>query len=149
MFAFPVKKKLSKSKILRPSDFLILIISNSLILVLISIISMKFHDYFVNKNMIFGLFFDNNLAMVISFFLIIFFVIITLVYRFYHIGLVFILSGAIANLASRLAYGGVIDYADLPLIKSFNLADVVIIIGFLALVRTIIQDKAKRPPETL
>lgn len=44
-----------------------------------------------------------------------------------------ILTGGFSNLVDRLIYGGVVDYFHLLFLPSFNLADLVISLGFLAL----------------
>lgn len=45
-----------------------------------------------------------------------------------------LLGGALGNLADRLRDGAVIDFVDLPLWATFNLADVAIVVGVVLLV---------------
>lgn len=50
------------------------------------------------------------------------------------IAFIFILSGAISNIVDRLIYGCVIDFIDLKLWPTFNLADIYITMGIISLI---------------
>jgi signal peptidase II len=56
-----------------------------------------------------------------------------------------LVGGALGNLADRVRIGAVIDWVDLPLWPTFNLADAAIVAGVLCLV--LIPDEAKPPPD--
>jgi signal peptidase II len=56
-----------------------------------------------------------------------------------------LVGGALGNLADRVRIGAVIDWVDLPLWPTFNLADAAIVAGVLCLV--LIPDEAKAPPD--
>lgn len=49
----------------------------------------------------------------------------------------FFFAGVLSNITDRIAYHGVIDYINLPLWPSFNVADVMIVFGVVAIMLTI------------
>jgi signal peptidase II len=53
-------------------------------------------------------------------------------------------GGALGNLADRVRSGSVIDFLDLPLWPTFNLADVAIVLGVATLVLTLWQPAAEK-----
>jgi signal peptidase II len=53
-------------------------------------------------------------------------------------------GGALGNLADRVRAGAVIDFVDLPLWPTFNLADVAIVVGVAALVLVLWQPAAEK-----
>jgi signal peptidase II len=55
-------------------------------------------------------------------------------------------GGALGNLADRVRAGAVIDFVDLPLWPTFNLADVAIVVGVAALVLVLWQPAAEKDP---
>jgi len=91
---------------------------------------------FINKGIAFGLFSSANL----SSFVIFVFILCALCYtictsrRRLVLPLKLILVGGLSNLLDRIFHGGVVDYLYLPIIPSFNLADLAITIGFLLVV---------------
>jgi len=100
----------------------------------------------INKGIAFGLF-----SPIKSFFIFLFlFLLILLLFSIYYFkkhhfkyvnGLKLILAGGLSNLLDRIIYKGVIDYFHLPLIPNFNLADLVITLGFILLLKNIILKK--------
>jgi signal peptidase II len=53
-------------------------------------------------------------------------------------------GGALGNLADRVRSGSVIDFLDLPVWPTFNLADVAIVLGVATLVLTLWQPAAEK-----
>lgn len=59
--------------------------------------------------------------------------------------LLFVILGAASNLYDRIFFGGVIDYLDLRYFTVFNLADVMIVSGALALALSVHRNGQKNP----
>ena len=57
-----------------------------------------------------------------------------------------LLGGALGNLADRVRDGAVIDFIDLPLWPTFNLADVAITVGVLLLLLDVERSESRRKP---
>ena len=57
-----------------------------------------------------------------------------------------LLGGALGNLADRVRDGAVIDFIDLPLWPTFNLADVAITVGVLLLLLDVERSESRRRP---
>jgi signal peptidase II len=57
-----------------------------------------------------------------------------------------LLGGALGNLADRVRDGAVIDFIDLPLWPTFNLADVAITVGVLLLLLDVERSESRRNP---
>ena len=57
-----------------------------------------------------------------------------------------LLGGALGNLADRVRDGAVIDFIDLPLWPTFNLADVAITVGVLLLLLDVERSESRRQP---
>ncbi|MCX6808812.1 MAG: signal peptidase II [Candidatus Berkelbacteria bacterium] len=104
---------------------------------LIVLVFIQFADYialergwaFINPGTIFGLIADK------AFVYVVWVAVFTLLFVFWQkkrISLpvfTLIALGAISNLIERLCYGGAVDYFNIPLIPTFNLADLLIIAG--------------------
>ncbi|MFA7319293.1 MAG: signal peptidase II [Parcubacteria group bacterium] len=58
-------------------------------------------------------------------------------------GIIFVASGAVSNILDRLRFGCVIDFIDLPFWPVFNLADIYITIGAMAIVARSLSKKDK------
>jgi signal peptidase II len=58
-----------------------------------------------------------------------------------------LLGGALGNLADRVRDGAVIDFIDLPLWPTFNLADLAITVGVLLLLFDVERSSARGEPE--
>ncbi len=74
------------------------------------------------------------LLILVIFYYIIHIVYIRKKYDFEGLSLTIILLGAISNMLDRFRYGFVIDYLDLEYFTVFNIADIMIVVGFLILV---------------
>lgn len=100
--------------------------------------SWKFGLAVINRGIAFGLFSSkfSQLTIVISLCLIFVFMKLKLAKNNGKINpaVMLIVTGGLSNLFDRIFYGGVIDYIYLPLIPSFNLADLMISLGFLSLI---------------
>ncbi len=83
----------------------------------------------INSKIIFGLLLNNNLAILIS--LLINIIILFLIFRFqtYSLFSLFVLTGAISNLFSRIILHGAIDYIKIFDIPKFNVSDSLILVG--------------------
>jgi len=53
---------------------------------------------------------------------------------------IFIIAGSTSNIIDRLIYGGVVDYLNILKLISFNISDLVIILGISALAITFIGE---------
>lgn len=88
--------------------------------------------YSENTGVAFSLFQNNNFLLTIITILILAFVIYLYVKeKENRLGLAFIIAGAIGNLTDRLIHGFVIDFINLRVWPTFNLADAFIIIGII------------------
>jgi len=74
------------------------------------------------------------LLILVIFYYIIHIVYIRKKYDFQSLALTIVLLGAISNMLDRFRYGFVIDYLDLEYFTVFNIADIMIVVGFLILV---------------
>lgn len=94
-------------------------------------------SFTLNPNFIFGLVQGNVLAIITS--MIILLLMLIFSNKFLKLGLVMVVAGLISNVADRFFYGGIIDYFKIWIIPTFNLADVLIIIGIILIVPKIIR----------
>ena len=87
--------------------------------------------------------FLSSISIVSSFFLIYLIFFKSNVYKSYNIGLILILSGSIGNGIDRIINGYVVDFINLNFIEFpvFNIADIVINIGFFSLILTYSNSK--------
>lgn len=88
-------------------------------------------NFVKNMGTVFGLFQGHNLAFILINITVILFIVY---YLRKENSLIFILGGALGNLIDRLIYGYVVDFIDLKIWPSFNLADVFIIMGIILLI---------------
>jgi len=82
-----------------------------------------------NSQLIFGTLGDNAIAIGVSLLLILILVISHKKGLIETAPVYLIIAGAISNILDRIFYGGVIDYFTLPLIPTFNFADICIVTG--------------------
>lgn len=96
----------------------------------------------INDQFIFGIVGSNFIAILapVLTLLLIFFLIIKNNQKYYF-AFSLISAGVASNIIDRTLYGGVIDYLKLFFIPTFNLADVLIIIGMAYLAGLLIQNK--------
>ena len=98
-------------------------------------------DYTLNEKMCFGLFLDNTVAATI---LAIFFILFSIWYYFrpkYQFPILLISVGILSNFLDRIFFGGVVDYLNISIIPTFNLADVLIVVGVLYLIKLYLKNK--------
>lgn len=98
-------------------------------------------NFSLNSKIFFGLFLDNTWAMVI---LVLFFILFSLWYYFkpkYRFPIIIISAGILSNLLDRIFFKGVIDYLNYWFIPTFNLADVLIVVGALLIFKEKILTK--------
>ena len=98
-------------------------------------------DYALNSKMCFGLYLNNAVAAAI---LALFFVVFAIWYYFkpkYQLPILLIEVGILSNLMDRIFFDGVVDYLNFWFIPTFNLADVLIVIGIVLLFRKAIVTK--------
>jgi signal peptidase II len=129
----------SKGKILK-SYFRFLLIYGLVLSVILQIANFFIYKnlfFSLNPNFIFGLVQGNILAAVISTIILILFLIFLNKYPGFGFSLV--IGGLISNIVDRFFYGGTIDYFRIWIIPTFNLADVIIIIGIILIVLKIIR----------
>lgn len=107
-----------------------------------------------NSGIAFGL--PINSWLIIGVTLIIIIILISIVIKTYRqegLGLltawVFLLAGAVSNLADRLHYGMVIDYLDLQYFTVFNLSDIAITLSIAYLLVKLTFTKSILPPAPL
>lgn len=96
---------------------------------------------YINNKYIFGLVGTNLVAVIIS---IIVLMILWLLFRKYqgtYWPLMIISAATLSNLLDRLFYGGVVDYIKIFSWPYFNIADVAIIVGFIFIIKALIQNK--------
>ena len=97
-------------------------------------------DYTLNSKMCFGLFLNNTVAAII---LALFFIAFALWYYFrpkYRFPILLISAGIISNLMDRVFFDGVVDYLNLWIIPTFNIADVLIVAGVLLLLKRLVKN---------
>jgi len=97
----------------------------------------KYFSYSTNTGSLFGLFEGYNLLFIILTLIVIIFIIYYInknkVSYYEEISLSLILGGAVGNLIDRIVYNGVIDFINLRIWPSFNIADSCITIGVIGL----------------
>ncbi len=128
----------NRSKIFK----IILLLIFVLILQLIQCLFFHFGDYSLNANLLFGLvrfnFWSTGL-----FFLAIGIIFILSLKNKFPLESLLIGSGIISNLIDRLLRGGVVDYIAILFIPTFNLADLLIVVGTIVLVLRFIPLRQK------
>lgn len=129
----------SKSKIFKSnfSSLLICGLALSVILQITNFFIYKNLSFSLNPNFIFGLVYGNILAIIISTTILILILIFSNKYLVF--GFPLVIGGLISNIADRFFYSGTIDYLRLWIIPTFNLADVLIIVGATLIVLKIIR----------
>ena len=93
--------------------------------------------YICNKGIAWGVHLPSFLILTISSALILYLCFLVLTSKFKietYYPLIFILAGAISNMADRLRLGCIIDFIDLKFWPAFNLADVFIVLGVILLI---------------
>ena len=105
-----------------------------LILQGIDFLAQKLLSTQINQNFIFGLVSNNVVLMLVSVVIIVVMICVA-ASRINHFfwPAILIVSGAVSNIISRIIYGGVIDYIKIWFIPTFNVSDVLIILGFVFL----------------
>lgn len=110
--------------------------------------NLLYFNFYPNKNIAFSLPVPNHLALILSGLLIIFLIFIIYYFKTKKISsnlfifpLILIVTGAISNLIDRLQHSYVIDYLQVPWFSIFNLADVLISLGGIALILMLIFKK--------
>jgi signal peptidase II len=101
------------------------------------LIFLQIADYFVHKygsadvnyQFVFGVLGDNAIAIIVSLILIAILVVSHKKGLIETVPVYLISAGALSNILDRIFYGGVVDYFTLPLIPTFNLADICIVTG--------------------
>ena len=84
----------------------------------------------VNDRFIFGAIADNSIAILVSVFLIIIFIVLTIKwFNLLTLPAILVIVSALSNIIDRFIYGGVVDYLNFFDYTRFNLADVVLIVG--------------------
>lgn len=91
----------------------------------------------LNPNFIFGLARGNILAIIISVVILTF--VLILLNKYHSLGFPLVIGGLVSNIFDRIFYGGTIDYLSFWLIPTFNLADILIIVGIILIVLKIIR----------
>lgn len=129
----------SRNKIIK-NNFRFLLIFSLVIASILQIAAFLVYmnlSFTLNPNFIFGLVQGNVLAIITS--MIILLLMLIFSNKFLNLGLVMVVAGLISNVADRFFYGGIIDYFKIWIIPTFNLADVLIIIGIILIVPKIIR----------
>ena len=129
-----LKMEGSKDKIIK-SNFRSLLIYGLVLSAILQIANFFVYKnlfFSLNPNFIFGLIQGNILAIIISTIILIFILIFSNKYPGFWFPLV--IGGLISNITDRFFYGGIIDYFRVWIIPTFNLADVLIIIGIILIV---------------
>ena len=129
----------SKSNIFKINLRFVLVLGTVLLVIL------QFTDFFIynnfsiflNPNFVFGLVQGNIFAIITS--IIVLILILFFLNNYLCFGHPLVIGGLISNIADRLFYGGTVDYFKLWIIPTFNLADVLIIIGIIFIVLKIIK----------
>jgi len=120
--------------------YLFLLIGDKIIKYFLFITS---RNFLINEGMFFGI----NTSQLVTLFISL--LIIGILYVFKkrfgvrHTGLNIIICGITMNISDRFLWGGVIDYIKFYNILSFNLADIIILIGMLAVIYSYISQNAK------
>ena len=84
----------------------------------------------VNDRFIFGAIADNSIAILVSVFLIIIFIVLTIKwFNLLTLPAILVIVSALSNIIDRFIYGGVVDYFNFFDYTRFNLADVILIVG--------------------
>ena len=84
----------------------------------------------VNDRFIFGAIAGNSIAILLSVFLIIIFIALTIKwFNFLTLPAILVIISALSNIIDRFIYGGVVDYFNFFDYTRFNLADVILIVG--------------------
>ena len=141
-FASAVEKRKmegSKDKILK-SNFRFLLIYGLALSVIVQITNFfvyKNLSFSLNPNFIFGLVQGNILAIVVSTTILI--LILVFSNKYPNPGFPLLIGGLISNVADRFIYSGTIDYFKVWIIPTFNLADILIVIGIILIVLKIIR----------
>lgn len=115
-------------------------------IIFLSLLADRFSKYFfykrnlaiINKGISFGLL-DNKILFLLPILLILLFLISKKCDRRFSICLMII--GGLSNLFDRLVYGGVMDFINFPLFPSFNLADVLVVLGMLLMIVDLVKAK--------
>lgn len=90
---------------------------------------------FFNNSFLFGAINSNNLAIIFTVFLLIvlvFFITRTTII-FEKIALGMIIAGTVSNILDRIFRGGAVDYISIWIWPTFNLSDIIIVTGIIAL----------------
>jgi len=96
----------------------------------------------INSTLAFGINFANPLILnILAILLFLFAVYFFQNKKILSLPVVLILSGAVSNLFDRIYLGGVVDYIDLKIWPSFNLADALIFTGSVLLVLRLLKKK--------
>lgn len=88
----------------------------------------------INNSFIFGLFGNNFLSIFFSILILLLIIILENKKIISNNSFVLVVAGAISNIVDRLIYGGSVDYISILNYPTFNLADVLIVIGCLILI---------------
>jgi len=99
-------------------------------------------NYIENKGIIFGLFQEEGMKIILAtFVLILLLILMTIQEKKYFYSFVFLLSGTLSNLIDRMLLGYVRDFIDFKIWPVFNLADSFIVVGVFLLIYLMIKEK--------
>ena len=99
----------------------------------------------INDKMFFGYFGNNNLVLYLVASITVVLALMAWSNKKLWPFLALILAGTISNVLDRLFYGGVVDYIDLSIIPTFNVADIVIILGIVLLFYNFLFPQTRKP----
>jgi len=113
----------------------------SLILLLqtVSFVASKYWANTINDGFMFGFLGSNILSILFSAVALILIIILTNKQIISASSFVLITAGSISNIIDRLIYGGSVDYISILKYPTFNLADVLIVVGCCTLARDMIK----------
>jgi len=104
----------------------------AILLIVLQVTNYFVHKYGsadINHQFVFGTLGDNSIATVFSLILIAILAFSQKKALIETVPAYLIITGALSNIIDRIFYGGVIDYFSLPLIPTFNLADICVVMG--------------------
>lgn len=100
-------------------------------------------NFLINEGMFFGINTSQLVILFISLLIIVILYVFKKRFGVGYTGLNIIICGITMNISDRFLWGGVIDYIRFYNILSFNLADIIILIGMLAVIYFYISQNAK------
>lgn len=118
-------------------------------IIFLSLLADRFSKYFfykrnlaiINKGISFGLL-NNKILFLLPILLILLFLISMLFKKCdRRFSICLMIIGGLSNLFDRLVYGGVMDFINFPPFPSFNLADVLVVLGMLLIIVDLVKAK--------